>query len=189
MQHLLGRRPVLLPQMGLLTLGHAQTGSPEEAFAQRLRAGACALAFRHAQTVPGVGDPDGFRVDLCSTQRNLSEGGRAQAKTAGQWFATRNLRPRAVFSSAWCRCRDTADLAFGRHVMWSPLNSFFGQSQSQGTQTAALLAAVARIPAGEFSVRVTYQVDLTGLTGSTAIMGEAMLIDGQGKMVARRSFS
>ena len=189
MQHLLGRRPVLLSLLGLSSLGHAQTDTVEDAFAQRLRAGACALAFRHAQTVPGVGDPDGFRVDLCSTQRNLSEGGRAQAKTAGQWFATRNLRPRAVFSSAWCRCRDTADLAFGRHVMWSPLNSFFGQSQSQDTQTAALRAAVARIPAGEFYVWVTHQVNLTALTGETLAMGEAMLIDAQGKMVARRTFS
>ncbi len=189
MQNLVARRPVLFSLLGLTSLAHAQTGTPEDAFAQRLRAGACALAFRHARTVPGVGDPDGFRVDLCSTQRNLSEEGRAQAKAAGQWFTAQKLRPRAVFSSAWCRCRDTADLAFGRHVMWSPLNSFFGQPESHGPQTSALKTALAKIPVGQFDVWVTHQVNLTALTGESLAMGEALLIDAQGKIVARRTFT
>jgi len=60
----------------------------------------CALLLRHAQTVPGIGDPPGFRLDACSSQRNLSDEGRAQARRIGQWFKARNLQPRAVRSSA-----------------------------------------------------------------------------------------
>ena len=100
----------------------AQAGDP---VAGTIRAGGCAVLIRHAQTVAGVGDPPGFRVDMCSTQRNLSEDGRAQARRIGQWFQTHGLKPRAVQSSAWCRCKDTADLAFGRHIVWQALNSFF----------------------------------------------------------------
>ena len=66
----------------------------------RLRAGGCAVLLRHAQTDPGVGDPPGFRLDQCSSQRNLSAAGRAQAARIGQWFKSRGLQPREVQSSA-----------------------------------------------------------------------------------------
>ena len=55
--------------------------------ADRLRSGRCAVLWRHAQTTPGVGDPPGFQLKGCSTQRNLSEEGRAQARAAGEWFS------------------------------------------------------------------------------------------------------
>lgn len=153
-----------------------------------LRTGGCVVLIRHAQTVAGVGDPPGFRVDLCSTQRNLSEDGRAQARRIGQWFQARGLKPRAVQSSAWCRCKDTADLAFGRHVVWPALNSFFDSRDSQAAQTAQLRAALARIPAGQFEVWVTHQVNMTALTGEGMVMGEGLVVDAQGKMVARSTF-
>jgi broad specificity phosphatase PhoE len=96
-----------------------------DALAARLVAGACVVVLRHAQTDPGIGDPPGFRLDRCDTQRNLSAEGRAQAERIGQWFKSRGLQPSAVQSSAWCRCKDTADLAFDRHRAWPALNSFF----------------------------------------------------------------
>lgn len=181
----LHRRALLTSLAGLAPLAWAQTNPLES----RLRAGACVVVVRHAQTLPGTGDPEGFRVDLCSTQRNLSLEGRAQASAMGQWFKARKLRPRAVFSSAWCRCRDTADLAFGRHVMWSQLNSFFGQPGAEAEQTAALKAALPRVPAGQFDVWVSHQVNLRALTGESPAMGEVLVVDGQGKMVLRRLFA
>ncbi|MFM8609056.1 MAG: histidine phosphatase family protein [Burkholderiaceae bacterium] len=155
--------------------------------AQALRQGACAVLIRHAQTESGIGDPPGFRIDLCSTQRNLSAEGREQARRIGDWFRTQQLLPRAVLSSAWCRCRDTAELAFGRHVIWSALNSFF---QDQGVdrgraQAAQMREALARIPAGRFEVWVTHQVNITALTGSWAGMGEAVMVDAKGTIRAR----
>ncbi len=156
--------------------------------AAALRAGGCAVLIRHAQTVPGVGDPEGFRLDLCSTQRNLSEEGRAQARRIGAWFKAQGLRPRVVQSSAWCRCKDTADLAFGRHVMWPALNSFFGARDAQDRQTQQLRTALARIPAGQFEVWVTHQVNMTALTGESMAMGEGLVVDARGTMVARTTF-
>ena len=167
-------------------LALAQT--PADPVAGLLRTGGCAVLIRHAQTVAGVGDPPGFRVDMCSTQRNLSEDGRAQARRIGQWFQSLGLKPRAVQSSAWCRCKDTADLAFGRHVVWPALNSTFGNRDMQAAQTAQLRTALARIPAGQFEVWVTHQVNMTALTGEGMVMGEGLVVNAQGKMVARSTF-
>lgn len=153
-----------------------------------LRAGACALLLRHAQTEPGIGDPAGFRLDKCSTQRNLSDEGRAQARRIGQWFTTRGLQPSAVRSSAWCRCQDTAKLAFGRHEVWPALNSFFDGQGSETVQTAQLRAALGRLRAGRFDVWVTHQVNMSALTGQGMAMGEGLLVNAQGKMMARIPF-
>ena len=163
---------------------HAQT----DPLTERLRAGACVVLLRHAKTDPGIGDPPGFRLDRCSTQRNLSAEGRSQAQTIGQWFISRNLTPRTVRSSAWCRCQDTADLAFGRHQVWPALNSFFDQRGAGDAQTAQLRAALKRVPAGQFEVWVTHQVNMTALTGEGITMGEALILDAAGKTIGRSKF-
>jgi phosphohistidine phosphatase SixA len=153
-----------------------------------LRAGACAVLLRHAQTVPGIGDPAGFRIDFCSTQRNLSETGRASSRRIGNWFKNRQLQPRAVLSSAWCRCRDTADLAFGRHMVWTALNSTFNDPASQAAQTIALRDALVRLPSGQFEVWVTHQVNITALTGEVTGMSEALIVDSRGRIMLRTHF-
>jgi broad specificity phosphatase PhoE len=89
------------------TGAHAGNGIALEA----LRSGG-ALLLRHALTEPGIGDPPGFRLDDCSTQRNLSAGGRAQARAAGETLRAREVKIDAVYSSAWCRCIDTAKEMF-----------------------------------------------------------------------------
>jgi phosphohistidine phosphatase SixA len=182
------RRALLGGGVAALVLPSGAQAQAGDAVAGAIRAGGCAVLIRHAQTVAGVGDPPGFRVDMCSTQRNLSEDGRAQARRIGQWFQAQGLKPRAVQSSAWCRCKDTADLAFGRHIVWQALNSFFDSHDSQAAQTAQLRAALARIPAGQFEVWVTHQVNMTALTGEGMVMGEGLVVNAQGKMVARSTF-
>ncbi|MDP1742241.1 histidine phosphatase family protein [Polaromonas sp.] len=172
----------------LLAAPWAAQAQPDD-LAARLRAGGCAVLLRHAQTDPGIGDPPGFRLDQCSSQRNLSEEGRAQSVRIGQWFKSRGLQSRTVQSSAWCRCVDTANLAFGRHTVWPSLNSFFGGVDSRGPQTAALRAALARIPAGQFEVWVTHQVNISALSGEGTSMGEGLVLDARGKMVARSTFT
>ena len=76
------------------------------------------VLMRHARTVPGVGDPPGYRLDDCRTQRNLSEEGRADARRIGQQLRALGLQPQVVRSSRWCRCLDTAREAFGRVEAW-----------------------------------------------------------------------
>jgi phosphohistidine phosphatase SixA len=157
--------------------------------ALRLRAGGCVVLLRHAQTDPGIGDPPGFQLDRCDSQRNLSMQGRSQAGRMRQWFELRGLKPGAVKSSAWCRCRDTADLAFGRNTVWPALNSFFELPGTGDEQTVALRTALKRVPAGAFEVWVTHQVNITALTGEGIQMGEALVMDVTGKVVGRGTFS
>jgi phosphohistidine phosphatase SixA len=153
-----------------------------------LRAGACAVVLRHAQTDPGVGDPPGFQLARCSTQRNLSEAGRLQARRIGQWFASRGLRPQAVLTSAWCRCQDTAELAFSRHAVLPALNSTFDNRADQAAQTALLQQRLAGLATGQFEVWVTHQVNISSLSGSWTDMGEAVVLDARGTMRGRSRF-
>ena len=131
------RRDVFL--LCLWAAGPLRAQPAAEALAAQLRAGRCVVLWRHAQTTPGVGDPAGFRLADCTTQRNLSAEGRDQARAAGEWFKARALSPAGVRSSAWCRCRDTADLAFGSHVHWAPLDSSFGRAGEPDARRQALL--------------------------------------------------
>lgn len=163
----------------------AQTGDA----AALLRTGACAVVLRHAQTDPGIGDPPNFDLAQCSTQRNLSEAGRAQSRQIGQWFASRNLRPAAVLSSAWCRCVDTAELAFGQHTVLPALGSTFNTRSDGDAQTAVLKKRLAGLPAGRFEVWVTHQVNISALTGASTSMGEAVIVGTDGAVLLRSRFS
>ena len=159
-----------------------------------LRAGGCVLMLRHAQTEAGVGDPPNFQLDQCSTQRNLSEEGRAQSKRIAQWFAARNLTVTSVQSSAWCRCKDTATLAFGRFDLLPALNSTFDSRSTQAAQTEALRERLKGIRAGQFEVWVTHQVNISSMTGEGPTMGEAFVVkmgtrSSPGRVLARTSFT
>ena len=98
----------------------------DAALLRELRAGAVVL-MRHAQTTPGVGDPPGWTLERCETQRNLAPEGIAHARRIGQWFKAKQLRVGVVRSSPWCRTRDTAQLAFGRHDEHSPFWGYASQ--------------------------------------------------------------
>lgn len=163
-------------------LAHAQS-APD--IAALLRAGACVVLIRHAATVPGIGDPANFKLGDCSTQRNLSEAGREQSRRIGQWFKSRQLRARAVYASAWCRGRDTAELAFGTHTVLPALNSTFNNNTRPEPLTQILRARLKAVPAGEFEVWVTHQVNITALTGEFTGMGEALVVDANGTVLAR----
>jgi len=142
--------------------------------------------MRHA-LAPGIFDPPGFNAGDCSTQRNLSDEGRAQARRIGAWYRERGLVPTAVRSSAWCRCLETARLAFGAAERWAPLDSLSGgrggergnERSNESAQIAALRAALARraeAPAAGFEVWVTHQFNLTALLGGSVRSGEALLM-------------
>lgn len=172
----------------LVTAAGARAQAEDDAGAL-LRAGACVVMLRHAQTDPGIGDPPEFDIAQCRTQRNLSESGRAQARRIGEWFKTRQLQPRAVQSSAWCRCKDTAELAFGQHTVMPALSSTFASSDAQPGQTQALRTLLAAVPPGQFEVWVTHQVNITALTGKGASMGEAIIVNTRGSALLDTRFA
>ncbi|HYF58478.1 MAG TPA: histidine phosphatase family protein [Burkholderiaceae bacterium] len=143
---------------------------------EALRRGGCVLLVRHAITDPGVGDPPGFRLADCSTQRNLSAAGREQARRLGDALRSIGAPLGEVRSSRWCRCLDTARIAFGRVEPWPPLDSFFEDGSDRDARTAAVRdwALAARGPSN--AVAVTHQVNATALAGGWLGMGETLVL-------------
>ncbi len=171
----------------------ARADAGADAVAARLRAGRVVIAFRHA-LAPGTFDPPGFRLGQCSTQRNLNDAGRAQAQRIGAWFRQQGLQPAAVRSSPWCRCVDTATLAFGRADPWSALGSpRAGTEETNAAALAelrrALASAGARPEPGRFDVWVTHMFVLSALVGGSASSGEGLVLrstgDGRPEVLAR----
>jgi len=187
----LNRRHVLQTLLAASAIPAASTLRAQSArdVAALLRAGACVLMLRHAQTVAGVGDPPGFQLDQCSTQRNLNDEGREQAKLIGQWFKTHGVQPRSVQTSAWCRCKDTAELAFGKYAVLPELGSTFDTRASQDVQTKALRTRLGYVPPGQFEVWVTHQVNITSLTGESTSMGEAVVMRNKARVLGRTLFA
>jgi broad specificity phosphatase PhoE len=152
---------------------------------EELQRGGYVILLRHAATDPGTGDPPGFRLKECRTQRNLSEAGREQAKRWGEKVAEQRIPISGVFTSEWCRCRDTAVIAFGRASDWSALNSFFATPQHEPRQTATVKKRLpAMVQPGKNVVIVSHQVNITALTGMAPQMGEAIVakFDASGAM-------
>ena len=143
------------------------------------------LLIRHAATESGLGDPPGFAIGQCRTQRNLSEAGRQASRALGAWLQSQNFKPDAVRSSQWCRCQDTARLAFGAYEDWSALNSTFAGQGDPAAQQKAMRDRLSALPAGRTEVWVTHQVIMSGLTGAFPGVGEGFLVDRQGRLLAR----
>ena len=141
-----------------------------------LRGGGKVVVLRHASTEPGLGDPPGFRLDDCTTQRNLSEAGRAEARRIGAAFVRRAVLVTRVLSSRWCRCVETARLAFGRVEPWASLDSFFDDRSREPQQTRAVRALFAEPLTGGNLILVTHQVNITALTGIAPAMGEMVVL-------------
>jgi phosphohistidine phosphatase SixA len=147
-----------------------------DAVADALRAGGVAILIRHA-TAPGTFDPEGFRIGDCATQRNLSAEGREEARRIGARFKSLGLVPGEVLTSQWCRCRDTANLAFGAARDWPALNSFIGAREKEAAQVAEVSARIALIRPGEKPlVLVTHQVMITAISGVFPQSGEAVIV-------------
>ena len=167
------RRMLLL---GLAGAAAATVARADNTVRDLLRQGGVAIAFRHA-LAPGTFDPEGFRLDDCRTQRNLSDEGREQARRIGAWFRAQGLVPARVRSSPWCRCVDTATLAFGRADVWPALASPRGSEEAEKPRRmAALRAALAELPAGRFEAWVTHQFVLQDLAGTSTQSAEALVL-------------
>jgi broad specificity phosphatase PhoE len=139
--------------------------------------GADVLFLRHA-IAPGTGDPAGFRLDDCTTQRNLSDDGRAQARALGDALRQSGLPIRAVLSSQWCRAKDTADLLSLGPVRLDPgLNSFFGDPEARAPTLTKLDSTLATLPRDAVTIMVTHQVVISAVTGHSPASGGAVLYD------------
>ncbi len=134
------------------------------------------ILFRHA-TAPGTGDPAGFMLGDCATQRNLDDTGRAEARALGAAFRRRGIAVGKVFSSQWCRARETAELAFpGQPVEEPAFNSFFGNRADEPAATAKAREIIAKWQGPGVLVVVTHQVNISALTGIAPASGEGIIV-------------
>lgn len=159
----------------LLALPGTARASAEGWEAMR-RPGAIAV-MRHAYA-PGFGDPDNFRLGDCSTQRNLNDQGRDQARRIGAAFRDNGVEIDRVLTSQWCRSAETAELlGLGTPEPLPSLNSFFDARHRRAEQTEETLAFLRAQPADQRLVLVTHQVNITALTGRGTASGEFVVID------------
>jgi broad specificity phosphatase PhoE len=169
----------MLSRRQLLAISAAALAAPARAATDpwaAFRDGRALAMMRHA-SAPGTGDPPGFSLGICSTQRNLSDAGRAQARRVGDLFRENGVAAARVYSSQWCRCLETAaGLALGP-VMEEPLlNSFFGVPEDGREQTVRLRAWLASLPRAAPLVLVTHQVNITGFTSIVPQSGELVFV-------------
>ena len=145
------------------------------------------LLLRHA-LAPGVGDPDNFKLDDCSTQRNLSAQGREDAKAIGQWIKRRYIKIAQVQSSRWCRAKESAQLLnLGKVNLNKNLDSLFQEADSVNhIQTKLVRKQIQdyRQKSG-LLILVGHFVNISALTGASVDSGEGVLVraDSKGRLV------
>ena len=168
--------------LGALALAAAPAAGEDAPWA-RLRRGGLVVLMRHASTEPGLGDPPGYRLDDCATQRNLSEAGRAEARRVGERFRAERVPVAQVYTSPWCRCRETAMLAFGRADDWEPLSSFFDLPDREAGYVEQVRKRIARLARGGREgnvVMVTHNVNIAALTKLSVATSELVAVRADG---------
>ncbi len=148
----------------------------DEALWTLLRGGGHIVLMRHSTTTPGVGDPPGFSLANCPTQRNLTDAGRDEARRVGAAFRSRGIPVGRVLSSHWCRCLETARLAFGQVEPWEPLDSVFEDRAREPERTRAVRSLVGERPATGNLVLVTHGANIQALTGINPAPGEFLAL-------------
>ena len=137
------------------------------------------ILIRHSKA-PGFGDPSGFQIKDCKTQRNLSKEGIDQSKKIGELFKKNQIKIDQVLSSQWCRCKDTAKYAFKNYKEFSALNSTFQPPYDKNAkkQIKELKDFIQKWNGnGSNLVLVTHYVIITAITDVVPRSGEIVIID------------
>ena len=163
-----------------LVLAVPSRAGADEALWQLMRGGGQVILMRHAVTTPGVGDPTGFKLDDCSTQRNLTDAGREDAPRVGATFRARAIPVGRVLSSPWCRCLETARLAFGAAEPWAPLSNLFDNRAAETEQLRALRDLAGRQPTAGNVVLITHGSVVLRLTGIQPAPAELVVLTPEG---------
>jgi broad specificity phosphatase PhoE len=142
-----------------------------------LRAGGHVALLRHAATVGGAGDPPGFRLDDCATQRNLTDKGRAEARRLGERFRAEAVPIGKVLSSQWCRCRETVALMeLGTPEIAPTFNNAFTFRDRVDQLTAGAREIVAAWKGPGTLVVVTHGANILPLTGVMPEEGAVVVV-------------
>jgi len=173
--------------LGVVMTGSFQASASE--LSESLKKSDSVLLMRHA-LAPGIGDPAGYKLQDCKSQRNLDATGRAQAQKTGQWLKAQGVGNALVFTSAWCRCKETAEnLAFGTPVLEPSLNSFFDDMR-QGPQSNVnlqkFIVGQLKSKGDKALILVTHHVNIAEFTGENVGSGDMVLVkvNSAGKLVS-----
>jgi len=151
---------------------------------KQLKKGGNLIFIRHAYA-PGGGDPENFIISDCSTQRNLNEDGKNQSKRIGQFFIENDILIDKVLSSEWCRCKDTAQIAFTNFETKNFLNSFFSAqfASNKNQQIRDLKKYVKNWKSDKNLVLVTHYVLISEILNYTSSSGEIVISDKNFKVI------
>lgn len=151
---------------------------------KQLKNGGNLIFIRHAYA-PGGGDPDNFIISNCSTQRNLNEDGKKQSRKIGQFFIKNNISIDKVLSSEWCRCKDTANIAFNKFETKNFLNSFFSSkfANNKNQQIRDLKEYIKNWESDKNLVLVTHYVLITEVLNYSPSSGEIVISDKNFKVI------
>ena len=143
-----------------------------------LQKGGNLIFIRHAYA-PGGGDPENFNINNCDTQRNLNDDGRKQSVKIGNFFLSNEIPIGKVLSSNWCRCKDTAKLAFKNYKTVNFLNSFFSSkfAHNREQQMKDLKNYIKNWDGNKNLVLVTHYVVITEALGYAPSSGEIVVSD------------
>ena len=144
----------------------------------QLEEGGKLIFIRHAYA-PGGGDPYNFNLNDCSTQRNLSKEGRDQAKYIGEFFKKNQIKIYKVLSSEWCRCKETAEIAFKDFSTNSFLNSFYSSkfAKNKQKQIKMLNNYVKKFTSDKNLILVTHYVLISEVLDYAPSSGEIVIAD------------
>ena len=150
----------------------------EKEIINNLQKGGNLIFIRHAYA-PGNGDPENFDINDCETQRNLSQSGRLQSKKIGNFFKENDVPIFNVFSSEWCRCKETAKLAFTNFETKNFLNSFFSAkfANNRNRQMLDLKNYVKKFKGNENLIFVTHYVVISEALDYAPSSGEIVIAD------------
>jgi broad specificity phosphatase PhoE len=146
-----------------------------------LQKGGQVVLVRHGLTTPGVGDPPGFRRGECATQRNLVEDGRREAERLGAALRAHKVPVARVVSSPWCRCIETARIAFGSEpALDDALSNLFGDASNRDQQIAGFRRLVANAPKQGNLFLVTHGSTTAAFTGINQGTAEMVIVTPEG---------
>mgnify|MGYP001423993103 CR=1 FL=1 len=156
----------------------------EKKLLNQLEDGGKLIFIRHAYA-PGNGDPNNFNLNDCSTQRNLNNEGRKQAKHIGKFFEENNIKIYKVLSSEWCRCKETAKIAFKNFSTNNFLNSFYSSkySKNKDKQIMALNDYIRNFQSDKNLILITHYVLISEVLDYAPSSGEIVVSDKNFNMI------
>jgi len=167
--------------IALVMLASATAAEATEAGWALLRDGGHVVLLRHAM-ISGTTEPATFDIEECATQRNLSERGKQQARKIGALFAARAAPIERVLSSRYCRCLETARIAFeGEPEPFEALDPLKTDEAGKAAQKQAIMTEIANFSGSDNLVMVTHADNILDLTGVSPREGEAVIVRPDGE--------